>query len=257
MTVMVSKLSVDLKGRRVLSEIALAAAAGEVLGLIGPNGAGKSTLLRAMAGLLPVVAGKVTIAGKDLAGLSPAARAGHIAYLPQGREVRWAVPVQTLVTLGRLPHRGLGARPRATDLAAVRRAMAAMDVGHLAGRPVTELSGGELARVLMARALAQEAPVLLADEPAAGLDPAHQLGLFEVLSAHARDRRTVVVALHDLSLAARFCHKLLLLKAGRVFAAGLPREVLTPAGLSAAYGIAGRLTEIDNIPIVLAHRVAS
>lgn len=250
-TVEVSGLTVDLKGRRVLDGVALTASAGEVLGLIGPNGAGKSTLLRAMAGLLPVVAGRVTIGTRDIAGASPDWRAAHVAYLPQGREVRWSMPVAALVGLGRLPYQRFGAGAGMDDLHHIAAAMAAMDVSHLETRPVTELSGGELARVLMARAIAQDTPVLLADEPAAGLDPAHQLGLFEVLAARAGAGRTIIVALHDLSLAARFCHKLLLLRSGAVLAAGRPADVLTPDRLSTAYGIEGRLTEQDGIPLVI------
>ena len=149
------------------------------------------------------------------------------------------------------PYRPLGAGESAADRAAVDAALAAMDAEHLAERPVPELSGGERARVLIARALAQEPGVLLADEPAAGLDPAHQLTLFRHLAALAAAGRTVIVALHDLSLAARFCHSVALLHAGRTLAAGAPKSVLSPEHLAAAYGIKARYQILDGVPVVL------
>jgi iron complex transport system ATP-binding protein len=150
-----------------------------------------------------------------------------------------------------LPHRSFAAGESGADLAAVENALAAMDVTHLADRPVHELSGGERARVLVARALAQEPAVLLADEPAAGLDPAHQLALFEHFNALAGAGRTVLVALHDLSLAARFCHSIVLMQAGRVAASGRPADVLTPGRVAAVYGITAQLHTLDGIPVVL------
>jgi iron complex transport system ATP-binding protein len=134
---------------------------------------------------------------------------------------------------------------------AVERALSAMELTKLAHRPVTELSGGELARTLIARALAQEASVLLADEPSAGLDPAHQLGLFEGLRRLAAEGRIIFVALHDLSLAARFCDRVLLLKAGRIIGLGAPATVLTEEALARAYEIRARLIHIEGNPFVL------
>jgi iron complex transport system ATP-binding protein len=165
--------------------------------------------------------------------------------------VHWALAARAVVALGRLPYRPLGAGESAADAAAIDAALAAMDVAHLAERPVPELSGGERARVLIARALAQEPRALLADEPAAGLDPAHQLGLFRHLAALAAAGRTVIVALHDLSLAARFCHSVALLHHGRTLAAGAPKDVLSPEHLAAAYGITARYRSIDGVPVVL------
>jgi iron complex transport system ATP-binding protein len=159
------------------------------------------------------------------------------------------------VALGRIPHRPVGAGESAADARAVAAALAAMDVTHLADRSVRDMSGGELARVLIARALAQQARALLADEPTAGLDPAHQLVLFAEFATLAAAGHTIVVALHDLSLAARFCRRIVLLHEGRSAAAGAAQDVLSSERLAAVYGVRGRLTTIDGLPVVLAQGV--
>jgi iron complex transport system ATP-binding protein len=174
-----------------------------------------------------------------------------VAYLPQERTAHWALAARAIVALGRLPHQSIGAGESAADTRAIDAALAAMDVTHLAERPVLEMSGGERARVLVARALAQETAVLLADEPAAGLDPAHQLALFGLFSALAAQGRTVVVALHDLSLAARFCHRITLMQNGAAVAAGSPQDVLTQEHLAAVYRVDARYAVIDGVPVVL------
>jgi iron complex transport system ATP-binding protein len=244
-------VGVSLGGRRVLSGVGLAVEPGEIVAVIGANGAGKSTLLKVMAGLIAPRDGTIAVGGRPLADFDRRALAREIAYLPQERAVHWPLTVRRLVALGRLPFRAPIAGPSADDLAAVDEAMAAMDVGAFADRPVTELSGGERARVLLARALAQRPRFLVADEPTTGLDPAHGLTLFAQFVRMAAVERAVIVALHDLTLAARYCHRVLLLKDGTALAQGSPRDVLTPERLAQAYGVRATVAEIEGRPVVL------
>jgi iron complex transport system ATP-binding protein len=241
-------LSVRRGPREVLGGVTLAVEEGEFVGLIGPNGAGKTTLLRAAMGLLPAEG------RSSLAALAPRARARAAAFLPQAREVAWPVSVEVLVALGRSPHLAAGGLSEA-DRAAVGQAMARMGVTHLAGRPATELSGGELARVLIARVLAQETPLILADEPTAGLDPAAQIATMEVFGELAREGRGVLVALHDLGLAARHCTRLVALSGGRIAAEGRPEAVLAPGVLAEVFGIAAHFEAGADGPVFQPLRV--
>jgi iron complex transport system ATP-binding protein len=236
-------LSVAIRGRRVLRDVTLEMTGG-LVGVLGPNGAGKSTLVRALLGLVPAT-GRVAIDGD--AGRSRAEIARRIAYLPQGQQLHWPVSVERLVALGRLPHLAPFSRLADADRHAIERAMAAADVAELAQRPATELSGGERARALLARALAVEAPALIADEPLASLDPAHQLAGMALLRAQADAGVLVVAVLHDLALAARHCDRVIVLDGGAIVADGAPYEALGPELLAATFGIRAAVAEVDGM----------
>jgi len=224
--------------RQVLHDISLQFEAGAVTGIVGPNGAGKTTLLRAALGLLPLACGTVRVLNKPLAMWPRGALARAVAYLPQGGEAKWPMLAREVVMLGRLPHRPAFAAPQATDDRAVGEALARCDAGAFAERRMDELSAGERARVLFARALATGAPVLLADEPAAFLDPAHQLRLMDLLREEARRGTTVAVTLHDLPLAARHCDEIVVLQEGRVATDGAPDIALSDEALARVFGVA-------------------
>ncbi|MBL8259652.1 MAG: ABC transporter ATP-binding protein [Candidatus Competibacter sp.] len=231
------RISVSLAGRRVVNGVGLRADAGQVIALLGPNGAGKTTLLAALAGLRPFQ-GAVRIQGRALASLNRRDKARALAYLPQGQIAHWPLTARRLVELGRLPHLAPWQPPAAADRLAVESAMQRTGVADLAERPFDTLSGGERARVLLARVLAVEAPLLLADEPVASLDPFHQLQVMELLRDYADAGAAVIVVMHDLTLAARFCDGLLLLRDGARVAQGAPEQVLSAEHLADSYRIA-------------------
>lgn len=229
------KVSVELTGRPVLHDVSLALAAGEVVGLLGPNGAGKSTLMRALCGLVEY-RGEVRLGETPLRAMSPAARARAIAYLPQTARVAWALSVRNVALLGRQPWHGF-AGPSARDRQIADEALEAMDALELAERPIGETSGGEQARVLAARAIAQETPVLIADEPVSGLDPAHQMMMMAAFRRLAATGRAFLVSLHDLTLAARWCDRLVILDQGRLAAMGKPGDIMTEENLGRIFNI--------------------
>lgn len=233
----VEALTVRLGARTVLDQVAAELRPGRVTALLGPNGAGKSSLLRAMLALVPAADGRVLIDGQDVRGLDAKQRARRLGYLPQSAELAWNIPARSVVELGRLPHRSPFAAPSAADREAVERAMALTDTSTFADRLTGELSGGERARVLLARVLAGEPDWLLADEPLASLDPAHQVDMLDRLHGFGTSGRGVVVVLHDLSHAARIADDVLLLKGGRVLAFGTADEALRPELLAEAFGI--------------------
>ncbi len=237
--------------RPILREVDLSVAPGQMVGLIGPNGAGKTTLLRALCGLLTPNTGTVALNGAPLQQVPTGIRARTMAYLPQAAESHWQVSVATLVALGRLPHQSRWGGLSDADRQAVRKAMHACDVAHLHDRTIDQISGGERARVMLARALAVAPDLLLADEPVAGLDLAHQLDVMERLRELTHTGASVLVVLHDLSLAARYCHRLVLLHQGRVAAEGKPDTVLTADTLADCYGVTTHRGAVDGIPYIV------
>jgi iron complex transport system ATP-binding protein len=250
-TLRADALSVRLGRHAAVRDVSVTLAPGELVGIIGPNGAGKSTLIRALLGLAKPQAGQVTIGGQDVARLDRHAIARSVAYLPQGQTLHWPLSVERLVALGRLPHLGPLSRLTAQDDAAIEAAMARADVLHLKGRVATELSGGERARVLLARALAVGARALIADEPLAALDPGHQIDVMDLLREEARGGALVVIVLHDLSMAARYCDRLLLMAGGALMADGPPMDVLTPEALAQVYGVTARIEQAGDGPMIL------
>lgn len=244
------RLSVTRAGRRVVEDVSFTAAGGALIGIVGPNGTGKSSLVQAMLGLVPSQGG-ILLDGEPLGSRSRADIARTLAYLPQGQSLYWPLSVERLVALGRLPHLAPLSWMADADRAAVQRAMTVADVTTLATRTATELSGGERARVLLARALAVEAPALIVDEPLAALDPAHQIEVMEILAAEAARGVLVIAVLHDLGLAARYCDRLLVLDQGQLVADGNPAEVLTPERLLQTYGIRAWFGSADGVPIVV------
>ena len=237
----VGSLSVRLGSRDVLDAVSFELHTGEFVGLIGPNGAGKSTLLKAIMGF-SARDRKITRDGQPLDELSPNVRARTFSYLPQEREVRWPLTVQSLVALGRAPYRRSFSPLGEADWRSINCAIQTMDLEELRERSAMELSGGERARTLIARALAQETPLMLADEPAAGLDPAHQISLMATFSQLAQDDRTVFASLHELTLAGQWCDRLILLGDGRIVADGPPGDVLTAENLSSVYGVRAHIS---------------
>jgi iron complex transport system ATP-binding protein len=231
----VADLTFERGGRRILDSVGVQFASGNVTAVLGPNGAGKSTLLGCLAGLLHASHGIVDLDETPLGALAADERARRIAFLPQIPEVSWPVDVTTLVALGRIPF-----RHRCSDAeneAAVRRAMQATRTTQWSQRTVTTLSGGERARVLLARVLAGESDWILADEPFAGLDLAHQFEAADLLRALAAQGRGVVLTIHDLALAARIADRVVVLHRGRIVADGTPEAALTPPTLREVYGI--------------------
>ncbi|MGR3380459.1 ABC transporter ATP-binding protein [Roseovarius indicus] len=237
-----SNLSVSLRGRDVIRDVSLSIGERELVGLIGPNGAGKTTLMRAALGLLP-------FAGESsLAALAQAERARQVAWMPQAREIAWPVSVEDVVMLGRMPHM-TGRRPSAADRERTEEALAWMELTGMRHRAATRLSGGEQARVLIARALAQDTPLLMADEPVAGLDPAHQIATMQTFATLAQSGKSTLVSLHDLSLAARHCTRIVMMGDGGLVADGTPAEVLTPERLAHVFHITAWYRDTEDGPI--------
>jgi len=233
MTLRAESLTIARGGRPVVEHVSAALEPGTITAICGPNGAGKSSLLLALAGLLTPASGLVMLDGEAVNAMQPRSRAKAIGYLPQEGEVAWDVAVESLVRLGRLPHRDEGHE-------AVEAAIAALDLQHLRHRPVSKLSGGERARALLARVLAGKPDWILADEPLAALDLAHQQRLLAQLRVQADGGAGVALVLHDLSLAMNHADNVLVLREGRLAACGAPEAALSPQILANVWGVEAR-----------------
>lgn len=253
-------LSLNLGHKTVVEQMNIHINEGEFVGLIGPNGAGKSSLLRILAGLVNPKSGLVELTPKNIATaiekIPAQLRARFMAYLAQHETPAWPLSVKNLVALGRSPWNS-SVNTNADDELAIQNALAMTDVNSLAERPVTELSGGELQRALLARVFAGNPKLILADEPIVALDVYHQLHIMELLQSHAQQGGAVIAALHDLSLAARFCTRLVLMNHGKLVAEGEPINVLTPENLAQVYGISAHVDcREDGVVIIPIKRVA-
>lgn len=232
-----NSVSVSISGSPIVSDVSFSVEQGEVVGLIGPNGAGKSTVLRSILGIVEPEAGEILLGSERIADLDAKDRARSIAYVPQGAPVHWPLTAERTVALGRVPHLNPWQELSASDESVIENAMKQTDCWELRERLVTTLSGGERARVLLARTIAVGAQYLLADEPTASLDPEHQLQVMEIMKKQARADVGVVIVMHDLSLASRYCDKLVLLNEGNVIAEGTPKQVLTEENVAAAFNV--------------------
>ncbi|MEM9277928.1 MAG: ABC transporter ATP-binding protein [Pseudomonadota bacterium] len=241
----VNKLSVSRGPKQVLRNVSLEIAQGEFVGLLGPNGAGKSTLLKAILNLVNST-GSIQFQGNDGRLMREIKRARYASYLPQEREVNWPITVKNIVSLGQTYSSSLARTKQSNKDEVVVEAMRRMDVLQLQDRRITELSGGEQARVLIARALAQDTQLLLADEPAAGLDPAHQISLMKSLHDLTSEGKSVVACLHEIPLAARWCSRIVVLNSGAIVADGSPEEVLNETLVSQVYGVQTYRTKTDD-----------
>lgn len=235
-------VSQNLAGRKVLHAISFSVAGGERIALIGPNGAGKSTLLRRMAGLMQGE-GAVLFDDRPVGALDAMARARAIAYLPQEKRIAWGISVEALIGLARLPHGMEPDAPRLSDIRAIDAVLARFSLDDWRHRPATSLSGGEQARVLLARAMAVEAPLLLADEPVAALDPRQQYRVLDALSRYAAEGRSVVAVFHDIALALRWASRILILDNGALVADDAPDATLIKARLETSFGLSARFLD--------------
>lgn len=246
----VKELVVQRSGRCIVDKLSFDVNAGEVLGLIGPNGAGKSTVLATLAGIDNPDAGSILVDGQEIKSLSSHERAQRIGWIEQLGTVHWPLSVERLVMLGRIPHLPPWSKTTEQDREAVESALEKADCLGLRHRQVPSLSGGERARVLLARALATQPSLILADEPVSALDLGHQLQTMQLLRDYASGVRATVIVMHDLSLAARYCNRLVLMHKGKLISAGEPAAVLSHQNIAEVYGVSV-ITGCDSVPWVV------
>ena len=237
MNLTAEKIRFAYGGVPVIDDLSAEIVPGEVIAVVGPNGSGKTTLLKLLGGLLTPVAGTIRMNGADLTDLHPREIAKAIAWIPQETDIGFGYSVLDIVLMGRAPHLGGAWFEKAGDLDIARRAMDRTEVTPLAGRPIDAISGGERQRVLLARALAQETPILLLDEPTAFLDLKYQTAIYDLLERLAHvEGKAVVTVTHDLNLASLYADEMVLLKGGEIFTSGRPDEVLREDILETIYG---------------------
>lgn len=242
MTDLIAKdLTLKVSETTLVDTASFALKPGELVVLLGPNGAGKTSLIRAALGLIKAEAGSATIGGHEVAALSPTARARQISYLPQIRPLAWPTRVCDVVALGRFSHGVAPGNLTGHDAEAVNRALMACDLSDLSDRTMDTLSGGELARVHCARAFAAEAPLLIADEPTAALDPRHQFRILDLIRKYVQNGGGALLVLHDIELAARYASRLIWMKDGKILADGAVGDTLTPERLAEIYGVTARI----------------
>jgi iron complex transport system ATP-binding protein len=242
-------------GRRILQDVTVRIAPGEIHAVVGPNGSGKSTLLRGLAGIWPLESGSVSLDGRPLGAFRRRDIARRIAYVPQDTRLEWAFTVGEIVAMGRHPHRGRFDRETEADRRAVRLALERCDLASLEDRMVNTLSGGERQRVLIARSLAVEPDFILLDEPTASLDVQHALEVLDLCAGLAAAGHAVALATHDLNAAARYASTVTLIDGGRIAGAGPRDEVLTPPTVRRVFGVRPELLASgDGRPVYVFHR---
>lgn len=239
------QLSLRIGDRILVDDASFSLQPGELIALLGPNGAGKTSLIQAALGQLPGAGGNATLGGDDIRRLSPMERARRLSYLPQLRSLAWPISVRDVVALGRYSHgAGLG-RLGTDDARAVDKALAACNLEEFADRRCDTLSGGELARVHCARAFAAEAPLLIADEPMASLDPRHQFRIMDLIADFVRCGGGALVVVHDIGIAARYATRLMWMRGGRIIADGTPVDTLTASCIKDVYGVRARVEQLQ------------